>query len=58
MPQDHHPKHVKPTGVMQPRLAQIDRLEPTMEKLSDAELQWKTLELKNRLRAGKAAVGQ
>jgi hypothetical protein len=51
MPQDHDPKHVKPTGVMQARLAQIDRLAPTTEKLSDAELQRKTLELKDRLRA-------
>ena len=54
MPQDHDPKHVKPTGVMQARLAQIDRLEPTMEKLSDAELQRKTLELKDRLRSKRA----
>ena len=58
MPQDHDPKPVKPTGVMQARLAQIDRLEPTTEKLSDAELQRKTPELKDRLRTGKAAVGQ
>jgi preprotein translocase subunit SecA len=39
---------------MQARLAQINHLAPTMEKLSDAELQRKTLELKVRLRSGKA----
>ena len=43
---------------MQARLAQIDRLEPTMEKLSDAELQRKTRELKDRLRSGKATGTQ
>jgi preprotein translocase subunit SecA len=58
MPQGHAPKHVKPTGVMQARIAQIDHLEPTVENLSDAELQRKTLELKDRLRAGKAAGTQ
>jgi preprotein translocase subunit SecA len=56
MPQDPDPKHVKPTGVTQARLAQIDRLAPTMEKLSDAELQRKTLELKDRLGSGKATA--
>jgi preprotein translocase subunit SecA len=54
MPQDHDPKHVKRTGVMQARLAQIDRLAPTMGKLSDGELQRKTLELKDRLGSRKA----
>ena len=58
MPHDHDPKHVKPTDVLQARLAQIDRLAPTMEKLSDAELQRKTLELKDRLRSGKATGTQ
>ena len=59
MPQDHDPKRIKPTGmtVMQVRLAQINRLERTMENLSDAELQRKTQELKDRLRSKKAAVG-
>ncbi len=38
--------------------AQIDRLEPTMERLSDAELQRKTLELKDRIRSGKATGTQ
>ena len=54
MPQDHDPRQIKPTGVMQARLAQIDRREPILEKLSDAELRQKTLELKDRLRSGKA----
>ncbi len=54
MPQDHDPRHVKPTGAMQARLAHIDHLAPRMEKLSDAELQRKTLELKDRLGSGKA----
>lgn len=44
--------------VMQVRLAQIDRVEPTMENLRDAALQWKTQELKDRLRSKRAAVGR
>jgi preprotein translocase subunit SecA len=58
MPQDPGTKPVTPTGAMQARLAQIDRLEPTMERLSDAELQRKTLELKDRLGSGKATGTQ
>ena len=58
MPQDHDLKQVILTGVMRARLARIDRLEPTMGKLSDAALQRKTLELKDRLRSGKAMDAQ
>lgn len=41
---------------MQARLTEISRLEQTMKNLSDAELQRKTQELKDRLRDTKAAV--
>ena len=39
------------------RLAQISHLEPTMESVSDTELQHKTEELRDRLTVGKVAVG-
>ena len=58
MPHDHDPKHVKPTDVLQALLAQIDPLAPTMEKLSGTKLQRKSLELKDRLRSGKATGTQ
>jgi preprotein translocase subunit SecA len=60
MQQDHDPKRIKPTGatMMLARLAQINRLEPTMENLSHAELQRKTDALRHRVRLGKVAVGR
>ena len=51
------PARPKLTPAMPVRLAQISHLEPTMESVSDTELQRKTEELRDRLTVGKVAVG-
>ena len=57
MRENPNPSRFKLTPPIQTRLAEINRLEPTIENLSDAELQRKTQELKDWVRGKKAAVG-
>jgi len=58
VPQNQDTQRLTVHPAMQTRLAEIKRLGPVPESLSNAELRRKTQELKERLRTGKPALGQ
>ena len=57
MPDNANPSRLRLTPPAKARLAEITVFEPTIENLSDAELQRKTQELTDRQRGKKTAVG-
>ena len=55
MPRNLNPSRLRLAPAMQARLTEVDRLEPRMEDLGDAEPRRKTDELRDRLHGGKSS---